>query len=84
LAKKSPKKIKEKLEHELVPEHVLLGEEDKQKVLAKYGVGESNFPVILLSDPAIIGLEAKPGDMILIRRKDWTGDCDYFRVVSKS
>lgn len=67
----------------MVPEHVLLSAEDKQKVLAKYNVTEDSLPRILSSDPAIIGLEAQLGDLILIRRKDSVSDYDYYRIVVK-
>ena len=67
----------------MVPEHILLSDEDKQKVLVKYNAREENLPRILSSDPAIIGLEAEPGDLILIRRKDVLSNYDYYRIVVK-
>ena len=81
--KKSVKKEKEKLEHSLVPEHVLLSAQDKQKVLELYKLQEKNLPRIVLDDPAIIGLGAQLGDLILVRRKDFTSDYDYYRIVVK-
>lgn len=83
LVKKSTKKIKEKFEHKLIAQHVLLSEEDKQKVLAKYNATESNFPRIHATDPALYGLEVNLGDMILIKRKDISADYDYYRIVVK-
>ena len=68
----------------MVPEHKLLSPEDKQKVLAKYNVSEVHLPRILASDPAIIGLNAELGDVILIHRKfDSVADYDYYRIVVK-
>jgi len=83
LVKKSAKKVKEKLGHLMVPEHVLLPEEDKRKVLAKYNAAEGNFPMIFSSDPALIGMGANPGDMVLIKRKDVPASYDYYRIVAK-
>ncbi|MFA5108639.1 MAG: DNA-directed RNA polymerase subunit RpoH/Rpb5 C-terminal domain-containing protein [Candidatus Micrarchaeia archaeon] len=83
MVKKSSKKPKEKLTHNLVPEHVLLNDEEKAKVLHKFATGESSFPRIYSSDPALIGIETKPGDLILIKRKDHTGNYDYYRIVAK-
>jgi DNA-directed RNA polymerase subunit H len=74
---------KEKLSHRLMGEHIVLSEEEKQKVLSKYNADLSSFPAIFLSDPALVGLNVKPGDMILIKRKDFTGEYDYYRVVIK-
>ncbi|MFN3909938.1 MAG: DNA-directed RNA polymerase subunit RpoH/Rpb5 C-terminal domain-containing protein [Candidatus Anstonellaceae archaeon] len=75
--------IKEKISHRLMGEHILLSEEEKQKVLSYYKTKESCLPVILLSDPALIGLDAKVGDIVLIKRKDLTGEYNYYRIVQK-
>jgi len=83
LAKKSSKKLKEKLEHNLVPQHILLTDEEKQKVFSKFSATAANFPRIDAADPALIGTEAKPGDLVLIKRKDATGSYDYYRLVTK-
>jgi len=83
LAKKSSKKQKEKLEHNLVPQHILLTEEEKQKVFAKFSATALNFPKINAADPALIGMDAKQGDLVLIKRKDSTSTHDYYRLVAK-
>ncbi len=70
-------------EHELVPKHVVLSEEEKEKVMKKYGINKLNqFPKILKSDPVVRTLKAKPGDLIKIIRKSSTAkESIYYRVV---
>lgn len=65
----------------LVPEHIVLNEDQKKKVLEKYDTKLSSFPKIFESDPALVGLGAQSGDLIKIKRKDLTGNYDYYRVV---
>jgi DNA-directed RNA polymerase subunit H len=78
LSKKSSEEI---ISHELIPQHVVLSAEQKAKVLEKYKVSENHFPKILLHDPALRGLNAKVGDLVQIRRKDFTGEYYYYRIV---
>ncbi|MFH1307169.1 MAG: DNA-directed RNA polymerase subunit H [Candidatus Micrarchaeota archaeon] len=75
--------MKEKLEHQLVPEHILLSAEEKAKVIAKFKSKAACFPKINASDPALIGMGAEPGVLIHIKRKDFTGNYDYYRIVVK-
>jgi len=89
--KKSEKKKKEKLrdwseiditQHELVPKHELLSEEEKKELLEKYRVKLEDLPRILITDPAIAKLNPKPGDIVKIIRKDpVAGEVVYYRVV---
>jgi DNA-directed RNA polymerase subunit H len=68
--------------HELVPEHRILSEEEKEELLRKYRIRLSQLPQILASDPAAVELEAKPGDVIEIKRKSPTaGVYYYYRLV---
>ena len=68
--------------HELVPEHILVSEEEKKKILEKFNTSLKQLPSILQSDPAIENLNAKPGDMIVIKRKSPTAKvAPYYRVV---
>jgi len=70
--------------HELVPEHKLLSADEKKKVLQKFRVADDCLPRIHLSDPAIIGLSAKIGDLVQIKRKEASGESDHYRVVVKA
>jgi len=69
--------------HVLVPKHLLLTEQEKQKVIKKYGIKKlSQFPKILKSDPIIKILGAKEGDLIKIIRNENSGkESIYYRVV---
>lgn len=73
---------KVKINHELVPEHIKISEDEKKLVLQKFHVVEKQLPSILSSDAALVGLEAQPGDVIKIMRKSPTkGASEYYRVV---
>lgn len=67
----------------MVPQHILLTDEEKQKVFARFSATAINFPRIDAADPALIGTEAKQGDLVLIKRKDSTSTHDYYRLVAK-
>ncbi len=67
--------------HELVPKHEIVSEKEKEELIKKYG-SIKNFPRILSTDPQVKLLNAKPGDVIKIRRyNDVTGESIYYRVV---
>jgi len=69
--------------HELVPKHILLSQQEKEEVMKNYGIRKSSqFPKILMSDPAVQLLKAKPGDLIkIIRKSDTAKESIYYRVV---
>jgi DNA-directed RNA polymerase subunit H len=70
------------LKHKFIPEHVKLKEKEKKEVMEHYGASVQQFPKILKSDPAIAHLEAKPGDIILIKRQSVTAkESDFYRIV---
>ena len=53
-----------------------------EEVLEKYHCKTTDLPLNFASDPAIIGLGVKPGDMIKITRKSATaGESLYYRYV---
>ncbi|MCQ2055863.1 MAG: DNA-directed RNA polymerase subunit H [archaeon] len=68
------------LEHELVPAHVLLSEEDAEKMLTKKKILAENLPKIKRSDAAVkilenvIGEPIKTGRIIKITRKSATAE----------
>jgi len=67
--------------HELVPKHEIVSEKEKEELIKKYG-SLKNFPRIYSSDPQVKLLNAKPGDVIkIIRRNEVTGESVYYRVV---
>ena len=70
------------LEHELVPEHMILSKEEAKEVLDKYNAKAEQLPKILSTDPAIKAIGAKKGDIIKIIRKSKTAKkAIAYRVV---
>ena len=67
--------------HELVPKHEIVSEEEKKKLIEVYGPLK-NFPRIRSSDPQVKLLGAKPGDVIkIVRRNEVSEESIYYRVV---
>lgn len=72
------------LKHSLVPEHVILSEEEKKKVLEKYNISVKQLPKIFSSDPVTKAIGANPGDVLKILRKSpVAGTTVYYRLVIK-
>jgi len=70
------------LEHELVPQHTLLSEEEAKRILKRMGISKMQLPWMLASDPVAKALGAKPGDVVMILRKSPTaGVAVAFRYV---
>ena len=70
------------LEHELVPDHVLMTEEETQELLKKYNITRGQLPKIKSSDVVVKQINAKPGDVLKIIRKSLTaGKAVAYRLV---
>jgi len=70
------------LEHELVPDHVLLSEDEVAEVLNKYNISKGQLPKIKSSDVVVKQIDAKPGDVVKITRKSLTaGTATAYRLV---
>jgi DNA-directed RNA polymerase subunit H len=68
--------------HELVPKHEVMAKKEKEALLKKMGIRDRDLPKITSDDPALIGMEVKPGDVIRITRESQTaGHVFYYRVV---
>lgn len=69
-------------DHEYVPKHEIMTKEEAQAVLEKYNCTPTELPLIYVTDPAIVGLGVRPGDMIRILRQSPTaGESIYYRYV---
>ena len=69
-------------QHELVPIHEILSEEERREVLERYHVKPHQLPWIKASDPVAIILGAEPGDIIRIRsRSETAGEYISYRYV---
>ena len=68
--------------HVYVPKHEIMTKKEAEQVLKEYHCNATELPLIFVTDPAIIGLGVKPGDMIKITRKSGTsGESFYYRYV---
>jgi DNA-directed RNA polymerase subunit H len=69
-------------DHIYVPKHEIMTKKEAQKVLDEFNCKPTELPLIFVTDPAILGLGVKPGDMIRITRKSGTaGESTYYRYV---
>ena len=59
-------------DHEFVPKHEIITEEEREKLLTEYKVHPYQLPEIKASDPAITAIGAKSGDIVRIARKSPT------------
>ncbi len=67
--------------HNLIPQHSLLTDKEKTKLLADLHLTIKEIPKINLSDAAVQPLEAKSGDIVKISRISRSaGTSDYYRV----
>ncbi|HMK47007.1 MAG TPA: DNA-directed RNA polymerase subunit H [Methanocella sp.] len=70
------------MEHELVPEHILLGEDETEELLKQYNISKGQLPKIKTSDVVVKQINAKPGDVIKIIRNSLTaGRAVAYRLV---
>ncbi len=69
-------------DHVYVPKHEIISKNEADEVLEKFNCKPSELPLIFVTDPAIVGLGVKPGDVIKITRKSSTaGESLYYRYV---
>jgi len=65
-----------------MPKHIKLSDKEKASLLEKYNTTLKELPKILKDDPAIINLNAKPGDVIkIIRESSTAGKSVFYRGV---
>ncbi len=69
-------------EHELVPSHTVMEEDEVEQLLDEYEITKGDLPQIPQNDAALKSLEAEVGDVIMIERDSPTaGETTYYRVV---
>lgn len=70
------------LQHNLVPEHTILSDEEAEEVLLNMNINEDQLPKILPNDPVVKAINAKEGDILKITRKSETaGIFVSYRIV---
>ena len=68
-------------QHELVPDHVLLTDDEVDEVLAEYDVKRTNLPKIKRTDPALPD-EAEVGNVVkIVRNSRTTEEAVVYRLV---
>ena len=68
-------------EHELVPEHVILSDEEKQDLVTHFNLDEDQLPHISRFDPVAKFIGLRPGDVCKIERKSYSsGKVNYYRI----
>jgi DNA-directed RNA polymerase subunit H len=79
---KEDKIVLNPLKHIYVPKHEIVSEKEKEELMKRYNATDHQFPQILLSDPVIREIGAKPGDMVKVSRVSQTaGVSEYYRYV---
>ena len=69
-------------EHELVPEHEKLDEDEIEKLLDRFEITKDNLPKMSKKDAVAKKMDLEPGDVVHIKRDSPTaGKADYYRVV---
>jgi DNA-directed RNA polymerase subunit H len=70
------------LNHELVPIHEVLSEDETRRLYELYNIIPEQLPKILASDPAAMAIGAKVNQVVRVRRKSKTaGESVAFRLV---
>ena len=68
--------------HLLVPKHALASDAEKKHITDELKLTGKELPKILKTDPAILDLKAKDGDIIKITRQSATaGEILFYRRV---
>jgi len=73
------------MSHELVPQHMIVSEEEIKELLKKYNISPDQLPKMLDTDPVSIAIGAKPGQFVKIIRKSHTAkEAVAYRLVVES
>jgi len=54
------------MHHKLVPQHVIMLDEEVNELFKRYNITPDQLPKILASDPAVISIGAKPGQFVIV------------------
>jgi DNA-directed RNA polymerase subunit H len=66
----------------MVPKHLILSDKEAESLLEQFKVTRDELPKIKISDPAIVNLKPKLGDIVRIEKESIFKDpINYYRVV---
>ncbi len=69
-------------DHEAVPQHRKLEEDEVEEVLERYDAGKDQIPKIERTDAALKQMDPEEGDVIeIVRESPTAGESVYYRVV---
>ncbi|KAL7667384.1 hypothetical protein ACOME3_010799 [Neoechinorhynchus agilis] len=69
-------------QHELVPPHIRMSEDEKKVILEKYGLSENQLPVLLRTDPVAKYYGFEKGTLVrIVRSSEASGKYIYYRLV---
>ena len=70
------------LDHNLVPHHQLLSENEASQVLKKYNINKEQLPKIKVKEPVILEIGGQVGDIIkVIRTSQTAGEAEFYRLI---
>lgn len=70
------------LDHDMVPNHLIMSEEEVSELYSRYEISNDHLPKIYHDDPVVKSINGKPGDVIRIIRKSHTaGEALSYRYV---
>ena len=85
MAKETKKQSFEIMNHDLVPFHKIISEEEQKELEKKYSISIDQLPKILDNDPVSLSIDAKPGQIVKISRKSHTAkEAVSYRLVVES
>jgi DNA-directed RNA polymerase I, II, and III subunit RPABC1 len=68
--------------HEIVPQHILLTQEEADMILKQYQTTRTQLPKLLTTDPVAKYYGMKAGDICkIIRQSPMTGESYYYRIL---
>ena len=74
-----------KVDHILVPKHILLSEEESNEVISAYNARKKDMPKILKTDPIARYYNMPVGRVCkIIRNSETSGECPFYRLVKDS
>ncbi|AEH60372.1 RNA polymerase Rpb5 [Methanosalsum zhilinae DSM 4017] len=70
------------LDHERIPKHEIMAEDEIKSVLKEYDIEKEQLPKIKANDPVVKEIDASVGDVVKITRISPTaGKAYYYRLV---